>query len=50
MVVVRFILLYSEIAPTEMSCRMLQTVHGRKKYGEEMSGEQPHSINGKTVK
>ena len=38
MVGVRFLLFYSEFAPTDSSCNMLQTP---KKYEEAMSNEQP---------
>ena len=39
---VRFILFYSELAPTELWYNILQTLLGRKKYEEAMSDERPH--------
>ena len=39
---VRFLLFYSELAPTDRLCNMLHTLPGRKKYEEAMSGEHPH--------
>ena len=38
---VTFLLFYSELAPTNPSCNMLQTLLGRKKYDEAMSDEHP---------
>ena len=38
---VRFISFYSELAPTDPWCNMLQTLLGRKKYEKEMSDEEP---------
>ena len=37
----RFILFYTELAPTDMWCNMLQTLLGRKKYGEPLSDKKP---------
>ena len=38
---VMFISFYSELVPTDPWCNMLQTSLGQKKYGDEMSDEQP---------
>ena len=38
---VRFLLFYSELAPTDSLCNMLQTLLGRKKYKKAMSDEHP---------
>ena len=38
---VRFLLFYSEIAPTDPWCNMFRTLIWRKKYGEAMSDEHP---------
>ena len=37
----RFLSLYSELAPTDPWCNMLQTLPGRKKYEKAMSDEHP---------
>ena len=37
-------LFYSELAPTDPSCNMLQTLLGQKKYEEGMSDEQPLTV------
>ena len=41
---VRFLLFYSEIAPTDPWCNMLRTLIWRKKYEEAMSDEYPHCV------
>ena len=42
---VRFLLFYYELAPSDPSFKMLQTLHGRKKYEEAMSDEHPRIGN-----
>ena len=41
----RFILFYSEFAPADLWCNMLQTLLGWKKYEEAMSDEHPPKVN-----
>ena len=42
---VRFILFYLKLAPTDPWCNMLQTLLGRKKYEEAMSGKHHHRVD-----
>ena len=41
---VRPVWFYSELAPTDSWCNLLQTLLGRKKYEEAMSDEHPRTI------
>ena len=41
---VSFILFYSELAHTDPSCNMIQSLRGWKKCEEEMSDEQPYNF------
>ena len=46
---VRFLLFYSELAPTDPSCNMLHTLLGQKKYEEAVSDEHPLDTAGVAI-
>ena len=45
----RFLLLYSELAPTDPWCNMIWTLLGRKKYEDAMSDEHPRRENSSEI-
>ena len=45
----RFLLFYSELAPTDPSCNMLQTLLGRTKHEETMSDVHPLTVGSEDI-